>query len=155
MAVGGRGQASLRVNWPEIQDNAVLSADEKTLTETSAWFTLNATRMSGGSGIVGMWQWPGGALILTIRPDGAFSAGPINGRWQAANLGERTYLLYGRPRRTPACWPPTARSSPVPTSTEISLPPGKNRASGSVVRTVTCVQREIPTAFGQVRGGEF
>jgi len=81
------------LNWPEIQDNAVLSVDEKTLTETSPWFTLNATRMSGGSGIVGMWQWPGGALILTIRSDGTFSAGPISGRWQAANLGERTYTL--------------------------------------------------------------
>jgi hypothetical protein len=84
-------------NWPEIQDNAVLSEDEKTLIETSAWFTLTATRLSGGSGIVGMWQWPGGALILTVRPDGSFSAGPITGRWQAGNLGERTYTLI---------WPP-------------------------------------------------
>jgi hypothetical protein len=84
-------------NWPEIQDNAVLSEDEKTLIETSAWFTLTATRLSGGSGIVGMWQWPGGALILTVRPDGTFSAGPITGRWQAGNLGERTYTLI---------WPP-------------------------------------------------
>lgn len=81
------------LNWPEIEDNAVLSADEKTLTETSAWFTLNATRMSGGSGLVGMWQWPGGALILAIRSDGTFTAGPITGRWQAANLGDRTYTL--------------------------------------------------------------
>ena len=75
--------------WPEIQDNAIVSADGKTLTETNPWFTLNATRMAGESGIVGMWQWPGGALILTIRPDNTFTAGPISGRWQAANLGDR------------------------------------------------------------------
>ena len=37
------------------------------------------------------------ALILTIRSDGTFSAGPISGRWQAANLGERTCTLT---------WPP-------------------------------------------------
>ena len=40
------------INWPEILDNAVLSADEKALTETNPWFTLNATRMSGGTSIV-------------------------------------------------------------------------------------------------------
>jgi hypothetical protein len=85
------------LNWPEIQDNAALSEDEKTLLETSPWFTLTATRMSGGSGIVGMWQWPGGGITLSIRPDGTFSAGPISGRWQKGNLGERTYLLI---------WPP-------------------------------------------------
>ena len=61
------------------------------ITETNRWFTLNATRMAGESGIVGMWQWPGGALIVTIRPDNTFTAGPISGRWQAANLGDRTY----------------------------------------------------------------
>lgn len=33
------------ITWPEIQDNAVLSADEKTLTETNPWFTLTATRI--------------------------------------------------------------------------------------------------------------
>ena len=49
--------------------------------------------MAGESGIVGMWQWPGGALIVTIRPDNTFTAGPISGRWQAANLGDRTYTL--------------------------------------------------------------
>ena len=81
------------LNWPEIQDNAVVSEDNKTLTETSAWFTLTATRMSGGSGIVGMWQWPGGALILTVRADKTFSAGPINGGWQPAEVGERTFTL--------------------------------------------------------------
>jgi hypothetical protein len=84
------------MNWPEILDNAVLSADEKTLTETNPWFTLNATRMSGGSGIVGMWQWPG-TLILTVRADNTFSLGPVTGKWKPGELGERTYTLI---------WPP-------------------------------------------------
>ena len=101
-------------SWPEIQDNAIVSADGKTLTETNPWFTLNATRMAGDSGIVGMWQWPGGALILTIRPDNTFAAGPISGRWQAANLGERTYTLI---------WPP-----PIHTGT---LAPDGQKFSGA------------------------
>ena len=101
-------------NWPEIQDNAIVSADGKTLTETNPWFTLNATRMAGESGIVGMWQWPGGALILTIRPDNTFTAGPISGRWQAANLGDRTYTLI---------WPP-----PIHTGT---LAPDGQKFSGA------------------------
>jgi hypothetical protein len=79
------------LTWPEIQDTAVLSADDKTLVETNPWFTLTATRISGGTGIVGMWQWPG-TLVLAIKPDGTFSAGPIAGRWKAAGL-ERTYTL--------------------------------------------------------------
>jgi hypothetical protein len=84
------------MNWPEILDNAVLSADEKTLTETNPWFTLNATRMSGGAGIVGMWQWPG-TLILTVRADNTFSLGPVTGKWKPGELGERTFTLI---------WPP-------------------------------------------------
>ncbi len=63
------------LTWPEIQDTAVLAADEKSLVETNAWFTLSATRISGGTGIVGLWQWPG-TLVLAIKADGTFNAGP-------------------------------------------------------------------------------
>jgi hypothetical protein len=99
------------INWPEILDNAVLSADEKTLTETNPWFTLNATRMSGGTGIVGLWQWPG-TLVLTVRADNTFSLGPVTGKWKPGELGERTYTLI---------WPP-------PIHTGILAPDGQKIA---------------------------
>ena len=91
------------------------------------WVTLNATRMAGESGIVGMWQWPGGALILTIRPDNTFTAGPISGRWQAANLGDRTYTLIWPPPIHTGTLAPADRSSPAPTSTGISSSQERNR----------------------------
>ena len=81
--------------WPEPVDNAVLSNGGRTLSGANQYgFTMSATRISGGSGIVGNWHWFNGAIV-NIRPDGSLNAGPLIGRWSGG--GQNYQLIWPKP----------------------------------------------------------
>ena len=81
--------------WPEPVDTAVLSNGGRTLSGANQYgFTMSATRISGGSGIVGNWHWFNGAIV-NIRPDGSLNAGPLIGRWSGG--GQNYQLIWPKP----------------------------------------------------------
>ena len=81
--------------WPEPVDNAVLGNGGRTLSGANQYgFTMSATRISGGSGIVGNWHWFNGAIV-NIRPDGSLNAGPLVGHWSGG--GQNYQLTWPKP----------------------------------------------------------
>jgi hypothetical protein len=74
------------ITWPEAVDATALSPDGRTLTGGNQYgFQMSATRLTGGAGLAGTWQWYNGAVV-TIQPDGSFFVGNLRGRWRGSGL---------------------------------------------------------------------
>jgi len=98
--------------WPEAVDSVSLSPDGGSLSGGNQYgVSMTATRVSPGQDIVGAWRWYNG-VIVTILPNGTFSALTTRGRWQTVARG--TYTLT---------WP-----EPVDT---VTMSPDHRRVSGA------------------------
>ena len=70
----------------------MLAADEKSLVKPMPGSrSPRRFRISGVRAWRELAMWPG-TLVLAIKADGTFNAGPIAGRWKAESLEPRTYL---------------------------------------------------------------
>src|SRR4030095_7000287 len=82
--------------WPEPVDNAMLSNGGRNLSGANQYgFTMSASRISAGPGIVGTWRCCNGAII-NIRADGTMNAGPLAGHWRDAG-GSNYQLTWPKP----------------------------------------------------------
>jgi hypothetical protein len=98
--------------WPEAVDSVSLSPDGGRLSGGNQFgVSMTATRVSPGQDITGAWRWYNG-VIVSILPNGTFSAQTVRGRWQ--NTGPNTYTLT---------WP-----DPVDT---VTMSPDQRRISGA------------------------
>jgi hypothetical protein len=80
--------------WPEaVVDTITISPDQRSLSGGNQYgYPTSGTRISGSSGLPGTWRWPNGVPVI-VSPNGAFSAGPIRGRWQALDPSRGIYTL--------------------------------------------------------------
>lgn len=98
--------------WPEAVDSVTLSPDGGALTGGNQYgVSMTATRVAPGPGIAGAWRWYNG-VIVTILPNGMFTAANTGGRWQ--NTAQGSYALT---------WP-----KPVDT---VTMSPDHRRVSGA------------------------
>jgi hypothetical protein len=83
------------VTWPEAVDTTTLSADGRTLKGGNQYgFQMSATRLTGGPGLAGTWQWFNGAVVA-IQPDGSFFVGNLRGHWRGSGLSYS--LIWPKP----------------------------------------------------------
>lgn len=80
--------------WPEaVVDTITISPDQRSLSGGNQYgYPTSGTRISGTSGLPGIWRWPNGVPV-TISPNGAFAAGPLRGKWQALDPARGVYTL--------------------------------------------------------------
>ena len=80
--------------WPEaVLDTITISPDQRSLSGGNQYgYPTSGTRISGTSGLPGIWRWPNGVPI-TVSPNGTFSAGPLRGRWQVLDSSRGVYTL--------------------------------------------------------------
>ena len=81
--------------WPEAVDSVSLSQDGGSLSGGNQYgVSMTATRVSPGQDIAGAWRWYNG-VIVTILPNGTFSAMTTRGRWQGIARGSYTLTWPG------------------------------------------------------------
>jgi hypothetical protein len=115
--------------WPEATDTVTISPDQRSLSGANQYgFPASGTRLAGSSGLIGTWRWPNGVPVA-VDPDGAFSAGPFRGKWQAVDAARGIYALT---------WPDPVDS--VTLSADGSLVSGANQYGVTIsgVRTEPC-----------------
>lgn len=80
--------------WPEaVVDTITISPDQRSLSGANQYgYPVSGTRISGISGLPGSWRWPNGVPVI-VSPNGAISAGPARGRWQALDPSRGVYTL--------------------------------------------------------------
>jgi len=87
------GDRAFGFTWPEPVDTLVLSPDGQRLQGGNNYgVPVVATRTSGGPDFPGIWQW-GGAVTVIADGRGSVTLGPLTGRWQLADRGQRLYRV--------------------------------------------------------------
>jgi hypothetical protein len=78
-------------------ESVVLSSDENSVSGGDQYGAQDsATRMAGGNGLIGIWNWTGLVQgLVTVRTDGSFEAGPASGTWSGTwqSLGGSSYRM--------------------------------------------------------------
>ena len=92
--VADAARHSYTLAWPEaVVDTITVSPDQRSLSGGNQYgYPTSGTRISGISGLPGTWRWPNGVPVI-VSPNGAFSAGPVRGRWQALDPSRGVYTL--------------------------------------------------------------
>lgn len=81
------------ITWPEATDTVTLSADQQSLSGGNQYgFPASGTRISGRSGLVGVWRWPNGVPVV-VAPNGIFTAATFHGRWDTEDATRGVYTL--------------------------------------------------------------
>ena len=81
------GRRVYHFTWPPAVDTVTLSGDGRTLSGGNQYgVPMTAARLSFGPEIAGSWRWYNGVMV-SIRPDGTFTAATISGRWQMTTPG--------------------------------------------------------------------
>jgi hypothetical protein len=80
--------------WPEaVVDTITISPDQRSLNGGNQYgYPTSGTRVTGTSGLPGIWRWPNGVPI-TVSPNGTFAAGPLRGKWQSLDSSRGVYTL--------------------------------------------------------------
>jgi hypothetical protein len=79
--------------WPQAVDTVTISADQKTLSGGNQYgYPASGTRILGGKGLVGIWNWTNGSPV-TITDDGKFLTAQFVGTWRTVNAAQRIYAL--------------------------------------------------------------
>ena len=83
---------SYAFTFPDDVGYGEISRDGATLTNSADPNNV-VTRVSGGpSGLVGVWRYPSGVMIV-IEPDGTAKIASMVGRWKLVDQGRRTYMF--------------------------------------------------------------
>lgn len=79
--------------WPEATDTVTVAPDQQSLSGQNQYgFPTSGTRMSPGTGVVGVWRWPNGVPV-TVAPNGTFTAATFHGQWRAVDPARGIYTL--------------------------------------------------------------
>jgi hypothetical protein len=79
--------------WPEAVDTVTVAPNQQTLAGGNQYgYPTSGTRISGGSGLLGVWRWPNGVPVI-VNADGTCSAGPLRCRWRTQDSSRGLYTL--------------------------------------------------------------
>jgi TIR domain-containing protein len=86
-------QHTYAISWPPVKETDTLALDQRSLSGKNELGILSsATRISGTSGMVGVWRWSNGVPV-TFYSNYIFAVGTIQGQWRAINASGGVYEL--------------------------------------------------------------
>ena len=125
-------ERTYKFTWPEAVDTVTIAVDQQSLAGGNQYgYPTSGTRMSGSSGLVGVWRWPNGVPV-TVLGNGTFTAATFHGRWKAVDAARGVYTLT---------WPkPVDNVTLSADATHIS---GSNQYGIAIsgVRTAPCAEK--------------